>query len=175
MVQFTSTLQDTFGFFPRSVQVNAIISCTLQRTSLRQIWHPLLLNKLRTGVVSIKFCNSAFRCPSHRCGLQPPDGARSIRQLTKSFLSLDHCHAPSVPPTEPWCRSVPGQIAQRLEALGPQPTGGCLFASSLFVKTLGSRLSCRVRFRVMNPRSRCRRDCLAPLSSFSRTVSGNYC
>ena len=35
-------------------------------------------------------------------------------------------YAPSVPPTEPWGRSVPVQIAQRLDALGPQPTSGAL-------------------------------------------------
>ena len=32
--------------------------------------------------------------------------------------------APSVPPTEPWGRSVPVQIPKRLEALGLQPTSG---------------------------------------------------
>ena len=39
-----------------------------------------------------------------------------------------HCgapHAPSVPPTEPCGRSVPVQIPQRLEPLGPQPTSAC--------------------------------------------------
>ena len=43
----------------------------------------------------------------------------------------------SVPPTEPWLVQIP----QRLEARGLQP----LFASSLFVKTLGSCVWSRIR------------------------------
>ena len=38
-----------------------------------------------------------------------------------------------------------------------------------------SQVGACVRFRVMNPRSRCRRACLTLLSSFPRTVSGNNC
>ena len=74
-------------------------------------------------------------------------------------------HAPSVPPTERGVqkRANPNPAATR-SARSPA-NKWCLFASSLFVKTLGSCLSSRVRFRVMNPRSRCRQACSALLSA----------
>ena len=79
-------------------------------------------------------------------------------------------HAPSVPPTWRQKRANRNPAATR-SALSPA-NKWCLFASSLFVKILASCLSSRVRFRVMNPRSRSRQACSALLSSFPRTVSG---
>ena len=76
---------------------------------------------------------------------------------------------PSVPPTWGQKRANPNPAVTR-SAWSPA-NKWWLFASSLFVKTLGSCLSSRIRSRVMNPRSLYRQACLAFFSSFPRTES----
>ena len=115
--------------------------------------HEMFLHKVaHVEVTENQFCVVPLLAPSHE------DLLAKTRWPLYSAL-----YAPSMPPTESWGRSVLVQIPQR--AWSPA-NKWCLCVSSFFVKTLGSCVSSRVRFRVMNPRSRGRQACWRSCPAF---------